>query len=189
MCIRDSVINSAHSDLPQTVTGNQALVAGRFVGQVIMQLGSKDSPLIIPLTGDMPRGLIGRVHDGSEDAERLPALVAMVLNLTGDDTITVQYQDEINLSGKPAVRDHAGKLVTTGELQVTDREYEEVMEQLHVGEKLFLKVEDPDQDVSNERDSIQVTISTKLGEKEIVELFETTVHLSLIHISEPTRPY
>ena len=172
----ECVINSAHSDLPQTVTGNQALVAGRFVGQVIMQLGSKDSPLILPLTGDMPRGLIGRVHDGSEDAERLPALVAMVLNLTGDDTITVQYQDEINLSGKPAVRDHAGKLVTTGELQVTDREYEEVMEQLHVGEKLFLKVEDPDQDVSNERDSVQVTISTKLGEKEIVELFETTVH-------------
>ncbi|MFP6573880.1 MAG: tetratricopeptide repeat protein, partial [Pirellulaceae bacterium] len=172
----ECVISSSHSDLPQTVTGNQALVAGRFVGQVIMQLGSKDSPLILPLTGDMPRGLIGRVHDGSEDAERLPGLVAMVLNLTGDDTITAQYQDEINLSGKQAVRDHAGRLVTTGELQVTDREYEEVMEQLHVGEKLFLKVEDPDQDVSNERDSIQVTISTKLGEKEIVELFETTVH-------------
>ncbi len=172
----ECVISSSHSDLPESVTGNQALLAGRFVGQAIMQLGSKDSPPIIPLTGDMPRGLIGRVHDGNEDAERLPGLVAMVLNLTGEDTITARYQDEINLSGKQAVRDHAGKLVATGELQVTDREYEEAIEQLHVGEKLFLKVKDPDQDLSNDRDSITVAITTKLGEKEVVELFETTVH-------------
>ncbi|MCP4816813.1 MAG: tetratricopeptide repeat protein, partial [Planctomycetaceae bacterium] len=155
---------------------NQALLAGRFVGQVIMQLGSKDSPAIIPLTGEMPRGLIGRVHDGAEDAEPLPGLVAMVLNLTGQDTITAQYRDEVNLSGKRALRNHAGKLVATGQLQVTDREYEESLEQLHVGEKLFLKVNDPDQDISNDRDRVQVTISTELGEKETVELFETTVH-------------
>ena len=172
----ECVVSNAHSDLPQSVTDNQALLAGRFVGQVIMQLGSKDSPAIIPLTGEMPRGLIGRVHDGAEDAEPLPGLVAMVLNLTGQDTITAQYRDEVNLSGKRALRNHAGKLVATGQLQVTDREYEESLEQLHVGEKLFLKVNDPDQDISNDRDRIQVTISTELGEKETVELFETTVH-------------
>ena len=172
----DCVISNNHSNLPQSVTDNEALLAGRFVGQVIMQLGGKESPNIIPLTSEMPRGLIGRVHDGKEDSELLPGLVAMVLNLTGEDTISLRYKDEITTTGETPVIQHSARLVSTGNLHITDREYEEDVELLHVGEKIFLKVNDPDQDVSDERDSIQVTLTTELGESEKVSLFETTVH-------------
>tara|TARA_Y100001934_G_scaffold82133_2_gene101859 strand:+ start:1126 stop:8880 length:7755 start_codon:yes stop_codon:yes gene_type:complete len=172
----DCVISNAHSDLPQSVTENEALVAGRFVGQVIMQLGGKDSPNVIPLTSEMPRGLIGRAHDGKEESELLPGLVAMVLNLTGEDSISLRYKDEVNVAGEAKILDHNAKLVSTGQLQITDREYEESVELLHVGEKIFIKVNDPDQDVSDQRDSIEVVVSGELGESETVSLFETTVH-------------
>ncbi len=172
----DCVISNAHSNLPQSVTDNEALVAGRFVGQVIMQLGSKDSPNLIPLTSEMPRGLIGRAHDGKEDSELLPGLVAMVLNLNGEDSISLRYKDESTTGGESKILDHSARLVSTGTLQITDREYEEDVELLHVGEKIFLKVKDPDQDVSDERDSVQVTVTGELGESETVSLFETTVH-------------
>ncbi len=36
-----------------------ALLEGRFTGQVILQLGGKDSPSLVPLTAAMPRDLIG----------------------------------------------------------------------------------------------------------------------------------
>jgi TolA-binding protein len=172
----DCVISNVHSNLPQSVTDNEALVAGRFVGQVIMQLGGKESPNIIPLTSEMPRGLIGRVHEGKEEMELLPGLVAMVLNLTGEDVISMRYKDEITTNGESPVLQYDGRLVSTGNLQITDREYEEDVQLLHVGEKIFLKVNDPDQDVSDERDSILVTVTTELGEAETVSLFETTVH-------------
>ncbi|MEC9093673.1 MAG: tetratricopeptide repeat protein, partial [Planctomycetota bacterium] len=172
----ECVISDVHSDLPKSVVENQALVAGRFVGQVIMQLGSKDSPKVIPLTSEMPRSLIGRVHDGKEESERLSGLVAMVLNLTGEDTISLRYKDEITVTGEPKILNHQAKLVATGQLQVTDRKYEKPVELLHVGEKLFLKLNDPDQDISDQRDQIQVIVTTELGESETVSLFETTVH-------------
>lgn len=172
----DCVISNSHSDLPQSATDNPALLAGRFVGQVIMQLGSKESPNVIPLTQEMPRGLIGRAHDGKEESEELTGLVAMVLNLTGEDVINLRYKDEQNVAGESRILNHSARLVATGQLQVTDRKYEEPVEQLHVGEKIFLKLIDPDQDVSDERDKIEVTITTLLGESETVSLFETTVH-------------
>ena len=49
-----------------------ALEQGRFVGQVMIQLGSKDSPNTIPLGPTMPRNLLGRAYqpgaeEGGED--------------------------------------------------------------------------------------------------------------------------
>ncbi|MBT7255281.1 MAG: tetratricopeptide repeat protein, partial [Planctomycetaceae bacterium] len=172
----ECVISNAHSDLPRSATDNEALLAGRFVGQVIMQLGSKDTPSVIPLTAEMPRGLIGRVHDGKEEQELLPGLVAMVLNVTGTDTINLRYKDAITPADEETVRSHTARLVVTGELTVTDREYEESVEQLHVGEKIFLRVFDADQDVSDARDSVEITLTTKIGEQETIKLIETTVH-------------
>jgi TolA-binding protein len=47
---------------------------------------------------------------------------------------------------------------------------------LYVGEKLYLRIIDPDRDVSNERDLAEVKIETKLGERETVTLEETLSH-------------
>ena len=173
----DCVVSSQFSDLPASTERDEALYQGRFIGQIIMQLGSKDSPALVPLTIGMPRGLVGRTRlpDEEEDGD-LGGLVARVLNLSGEDQVLLAYKDEKRATGESSLLRANAKLVSNGQLHVTDREYEDAVEQLHVGEKLYLRVYDADKDISDERDEVVVEITTELGEKEVVKLFETTIH-------------
>ena len=167
-----------------------ALEEGRFLGQVIMQLGGKDSPQLVPLTLEMPRGLIGQVHaSGQKDAEENLGrdLVARVLNLTGQDLVVGGYFDERRPTGEGQVLGARARLVTDGTLTVTDRDYDEPMEYLHVGEKIYLRVNDPDQDTTDQRDTVDIQVSGKLGENESVTLFETLAHSGIFTASFELR--
>ena len=165
----------------QAVRDDLALEQGRFVGQVVLQLGGNGSPQVVPKMGHMPRNLIGTVHsaDKSEDEPLDNAMVARVLNVTGQDIITAAYLDKRRPTGKPEKLTSNGRLVTDGVLMITDREYREPVESMHVGEKLFLICSDADQDVTDERDSITLQIETQLGERESVRLHETMAHSGL----------
>lgn len=178
----ECVISDAYwDDRPEDIE-DAALRQGRFVGQALMQLGGKSSPVVTPLTPEMPRNLIGRAYEHVEGEIEEPEdslaanLVVHVLNVSGKDTITANYRDARRPSGKGESLKAAGRLVTQGVLTATDREYEKPIELLHVGEKLYLIVEDPDQDQSDGRDTIEVEITTKNGENEKLQLAETTVH-------------
>lgn len=221
-----------------------ALEEGRFLGQVILQLGSKNSPDVIPLTSDMPRNLIGggKLDEAQTNQGRDRSLVTRVLNLTGKDRVIATYVDEKTPTAKmlavstsvttespktavtptasaktattnktaanPATNRPAtgaaktgippqggttsvpaappkpeivtvsaqARLVSNGVLAVVDRDYEHPITQLHVGEKLYLMVTDPDQDSSDERDHVSLEITTEFGEKETVSLEETLAH-------------
>src|SRR5258708_9558497 len=92
----DCSVSSALSDVSDTYYYTRypmrlALEEGRFVGQVILQLGSKHSPNVVPLSAGMPRDLIGRARTGDEKADKTPmggeALITGVLNVTGKDVI------------------------------------------------------------------------------------------------------
>jgi TolA-binding protein len=173
----ECAISGALTTTPNDLQLTRALEEGRFLGQVIMQLGGKNSPAIVPLTADMPRGLLGRVKVDDDASEKLGSnLVTRVLNLTGKDVITGVYRDELRPGGKPTELSSKARLLSQGELACTDREYEKDVQQLHVGEKLFLRVVDPDHDVSDNRDAVMVEITTDLGEKESVRLEETLAH-------------
>ncbi|MEJ7595758.1 MAG: tetratricopeptide repeat protein [Planctomycetaceae bacterium] len=171
------VVSGALSQIPAQGAEEWALEEGRFVGQIILQLGSKTSTDIVPITQDMPRNLIGggKLDDNAESAVE-DSLVARVLNLTGKDRITAAYRDEFRTDQKPIDVSAKGQLISNGLLACTDREYDKSVSQLHVGEKLFLMVTDPDHDTSDERDVTQVEITTEFGEKEQVALIETLVH-------------
>lgn len=227
-----------------------ALEEGRFLGQVILQLGSKASADVIPLTSEMPRNLIGggKLEDSQTNAGKDRSLVTRVLNLTGKDKIIATYADERRPDAKPrttaatavpngAVSSPAtngtskvpaatpttkpaitksdttksatgtaktgtaktettaapaqpaapakpevatvsaqARLISNGVLAVVDRDYDKPIQQLHVGEKLYLQVTDADQDASDERDHVAVEITTEFGEKETVKLEETLAH-------------
>ena len=56
---------------------------------------------------------------------------------------------------------------------------------MHVGERLFLMVEDKDQDISDGQDNIIVTVKTTSGEKESITLTETLTHSGLFTGSFP----
>ena len=66
--------------------------------------------------------------------------------------------------------------MTNGTLACTDRNYDNKVERVHVGEKLFLLVADADQDRSDDRDTVTVEITSEFGEKETVQLEETLAH-------------
>ena len=160
-----------------------ALDEGRFVGQVILRLGGKNSPAVVPLTTEMPRNLVGEVQLGDvpasdEKMEDAPStnLVTRVLNLTGNDIVTASYQDTRRPSDLPESISVEGRLISNGQLFVTDRDYDKEITQLHVGERLYLKVVDPDADHSDARDFSVVNITSQLGEQESVKLEETSSH-------------
>jgi TolA-binding protein len=185
----ECVVSDAFSGLTGEDGLRWALEEGRFIGQTILQLGSKHSQDVVPLSANMPRNLVGKakipadqVRAGSE------TLVTRVLNLTGKDAISATYKDELRQDNKPKTLLSKGRLIANGTLDCTDRDYEHKIVQLHVGEKMFLRVVDADVDISDERDKAQVEITTERGEKETIELLETLAHSGVFTGSVALRP-
>ena len=116
------------------------------------------------------------MEDEEEGVMLDDSLVTRVLNLTGKDEIRANYLDEVRTDDKPQPVDDTGRLISNGVLACTDRDYDKPITQLHVGEKLYLVVTDADQDSSDERDSVELVVTTEFGEKETVTLVETLVH-------------
>ncbi len=186
----ECVVSPAYSDVPANQGGlTWALEEGRFLGQVILQLGGKNSQDLAPLTADMPRNLIGG-PTFSEDEAKLTGgnLVARVLNLSGKDIVTATYKDALRPDGKPLDLPARGRLIANGALACTDRDYDKPVEQLHVGEKLFLRVIDADLDTSDERDLARVVVTTERGEKETLQLEETLAHSGVFTGSVTLKP-
>ncbi len=173
------VVSGAFSQVPRASADEWALEEGRFVGQIVMQLGSRTSPSVVPITPEMPRNLVGGglLDEADPDNRSLDeSLVARVLNLTGKDRIAAGYRDELRVDGAPTQVVAAARLISNGKLAITDRDYEGEVAQLHVGEKLFLRVDDADQDATDERDTVTVEIRSAFGELESATLVETLVH-------------
>ena len=174
----ECVISNAFATREQNAgPDNWPLREGRFVGQVVLQLGGASSPVLVPLSAEMPRNLIGGPPIDEENLSDFDRnLVTKVLNLTGQDVITATYADERREEGgEPSVTTQ-GRLISNGELACVDRDYENPIEQLHVGEKLFLMVTDADRDTSDKRDTTTVQVTTERGEAEEVLLAETLAH-------------
>lgn len=171
-CRVSSAFDTAASD------EEDALEQGRFVGQVVLQLGGKASPSLVPITAEMPRNLVGGpVLDEEESKSALDrTLITRVLNVTGRDLVAAVYSDERRPEGEPTDRRATGRLITNGTLAVTDRDYDEPVERLHVGERLFVQVVDADRDATENRDFVEVEITSEFGERETVRLEETLAH-------------
>jgi len=165
-----------------------ALEEGRFMGQVILQLGGKDSPDLVPLTASMPRTLIGGPKLTEEEAGTGETLVTRVLNLSGKDQIIATYKDALRIKGEPTDLSAAGRLIANGTLACLDRDYEKEVTQLHVGEKIYLKIDDADLDISDERDKAQIEITSERGEKEVIALEETLAHSGIFTGSVGLKP-
>lgn len=108
-----------------------------------------------------------------------PALTAgmiAVLNVTGANTVIATYNDAETTTGAPVALADKGQLIANARLIATDSAYEKQVERLQVGERLYLRLEDADRDVSEARDRVPVDIEVSHGEKESLELEETLAH-------------
>ncbi len=157
---------------------NPALRIGRFVGQVKLQLGGEGSPIKLPRALGSGNGLIGRVRPAGEEEELHNGddLLDTVLNVNGKSIMKASYLDKVRPEGEELELSDQAELKTNGSLSVTNESYDEKVEILHVGEKLFVMVSDPDLDISDERDFSSIVIQSESGEKELVRLNETLSH-------------
>lgn len=183
-----------------------ALVAGRFVGQVKMQLGDANSPVAVPVNLDDRLNLLGTVEIEGDPADATDAPeggtfvtsdtgTMYVLNVSGGTQISATYEEELAPDPASAVHTDRARLSTTAQIALTGPDGSQLgaprgstnpnvkeesvqiePEQIHIGERLTVQLEDPDRDTSAERDTVTVTLVTGLGEKEELVLQETLAH-------------
>lgn len=171
------VISDAYLESSPLGIGIKPLEEGRFLGQIQMQLGSHESPSVIPRSATTAVQLIGGAKlpagtAGSPDR----SIMAGVLNLTGKDIVTAEYEDALHPEKSPGKPTGRGRIVASGVMLCTDRDYRNTVARLHVGEKCYLMVEDADQDQTDGRDEAHVEAVTQRGEAETIVLVETTAH-------------
>lgn len=161
---------------------DDALTEGRFVGQVFLQLGGPGSPDLVPLTTGLPRLLGGPVIEepAAETTNRAgpptAPTVTRALNVGGKDPIVATYNDQRRPDGMPTTLSAKARLIENGQLACTDHAYAHPVEHLYLGERLYLRVIDPDRDTTNERDTVPVEIAASSGERETVNVEETLPH-------------
>jgi TolA-binding protein len=150
---------------------NPALFEGRFVGQIPLLLGET----ITTAKPSAPEDLETESDTNKDKSTRL------VLNSLGNDIFTARYQDvsrQTKLEAKAS-------LASAAKLHITDSEYLEDAEIVYVGTKIYLLLEDPDLDISPERDKALILILTESGEDETVEVEETLSHSGIFSGSFP----
>jgi TolA-binding protein len=145
---------------------NPALIEGRFVGQIPLLLGAATAPSTAP-------------EVESDEEKDAPPLI--VLNALGNDVFTASYRDE----SRGADLASKASLSSAATLRITDTDYVEDAEIAHVGTKIYLLLEDPDLDVSPNRDKALVRVMTASGEDETLEIEETLSHSGVFSASFP----
>jgi len=152
------------------------LDGGIFAGSIKLALGDKDSPDEIVEAA----GFGGEFSDASGSSrkkkkEELPTVP--VLNVMGRDIIVARYVDETSPDAQGKVeRIGKARIITDGVVGFHDDEYEEDVKLVHLGDKIYLKVEDGDADVGEERDQIEVFLTSTLGDRLVLPLTETLSH-------------
>lgn len=148
---------------------DDALENGRFVGQIFMNLGDKESPPTIVLEPGDTRTLVARRNPAVVQEQQL-ANVVPVLNLNGQDVITLTYK-----VGDKEFKDQA-RLSVPASVEFTDSGYDKPVTNLYIGDKIFVVVKDLTADATTERDSVEVTLTSPRGEKFTAKLQETLSH-------------
>ncbi|MBI2201146.1 MAG: tetratricopeptide repeat protein, partial [Armatimonadetes bacterium] len=137
-----------------------ALDVGLFRGRIRVVLGDKKSPTVD------------------------------VLNVMGGDTINARYADELTPDNPlPTDRYDSARILSDAEFGIFDDEFENRVESVHVGEKFYLQVIDPDMDRSEERDTVMVTLQATFdegaGDTLAQPLVETLSHSGIFTASVP----
>jgi TolA-binding protein len=172
---------------------NPALLEGRFVGQIPLLLGSPQNITMIPEDGTLPKAGLGKIIIPTDpetqlDNESTKSKAALaVLRVIGTDQFTAIYKDNSRPDDSKIALNAAAKLFSAASLEITDEEYLEPAEIAYVGKKLFLRLNDPDLDISKKRDMAIVRIITESGEDETVELEETLTHSGVFSGSFPLQ--
>lgn len=152
-------------------TSNPALLEGRFVGQIPLLLGDA----MTHTKESAPEDTEAKIDTKQDKSTRL------VLGSLGNDIFTASYHD----ASHTTKLESKASLASAARLSITDSKYIEEAEIAYVGTKIHLLLEDPDLDISPERDKALILILTESGEDETVEVEETLSHSGIFSGSIP----
>lgn len=146
------------------------LLEGRFAGVLRLQLGSPGDEVDDRVSPDEAGfGVRDTRNQFGDDEERfrVPTLV-----VAGNDRVQLSIQDEDGnvLAGRDV------QLRSDAEIALMDRSFTTPVEAVHLGQKFYVRVTDPDRDVSDERESVEVSVSTEGGDAMSLSLQETLPH-------------
>ncbi|MBI2191338.1 MAG: tetratricopeptide repeat protein [Planctomycetes bacterium] len=165
-----------------------ALGLGLFRGHIKTLLGDEKSPdFVVQAAGLTDEESVYKIKSpmskrkGQKDEPTVP-----VLNVSGQDLITVTYVDQESPDNPLETEVHAtARILSNGTLGFFDDKYEENVEAAHVGESFFLQVTDFDADTTGERDQVQVQVETSLGDALTLPLTETLSHSGVFNAAVP----
>jgi len=142
---------------------------GVFVGSIRLQVGAPGDPVDDSVGTTAPdHGIAVQSNGRRERAQARPALL-----VTGPDSITIRVKEETPGKGV----EQTVQLVSEGRLDIMDQTYSAAVEAIHMGQTFHLRLNDPDQDTSDELDTIEITChATGTMDKTVMVLTETLPH-------------
>ena len=142
------------------------LQEGCFAGVVRLQIGSPGDPIDDLVVVGL--GEFGNKEELKTDTRfRIPTLL-----VSGSDTVHLKVKDED--TGQFVTQDI--KLLSDARLEILDSTYTVMRDAIHLGETFYLRLTDPDQDVSNARDKVPLDVKSSSGGSVKLELTETLPH-------------
>ncbi len=150
--------------------GNREMLEeGVFAGVIRLQIGSPGDPVDDLVMADEKQFVTQEQRQLDRDgfSFRVPTLV-----VSGSDTVILTVEDE---QGK-VVGTQQFLLRSDARIELLDRTYTFQRESIYLGEPLFIRLTDPDQDRSSEQDSVLVKLSTTSGHAHQLRLVETLPH-------------
>jgi len=145
----------------------QMLEDGCFAAVVRLQIGSPGDAiddLVVVGAREFERPT-ERARD--DYAYRVPTLL-----VSGSDVVHIRVKDvETGQVATTRVR-----LLSDGRLELLDKTYTAQKKAIHLGERFYLKLTDPDHDRTDEQDRVAVQIKSSSGDALALELAETLPH-------------
>jgi len=146
-------------------TPESLLEEGMFSAVVRLQIGGKGDTI-----NDMiDFGVGGNTNSINEisDDSKIPTLL-----VSGSDTLIAEIRDK---AGK-VLTSKTIKLYADPKLELMDASFESAMDSIHLGQKFYLRLVDPDHDISDESDTVHLDVKSASGDKMKLELQETIPH-------------
>jgi len=137
---------------------------GAFAGVVRLQIGSPGDP-VNDLVMSGPKEFARPAED--ENVRRVPTLI-----VSGSDTVHIKVAE---LDSKEFA-DTKVRLVSDARLELLDETYTAQKDAIHLGDKFYVKLTDPDQDTSDAQDKVTVKVKASSGDALDLTLAETLPH-------------
>ncbi len=139
---------------------------GIFHGSFDLQIGQPGDPVGM-IVGEDPIQQLRRFERSGHGREIPPTLV-----VTATDTVHLKYIDPA--TKKAATADV--KLFSDGRIEIMEGTFRARRGSIQMGERFFLRVDDPDRDATAERDTVTVKVAGSGGDAITLTLNETMPH-------------